>query len=54
MIYILQVNDDYMDTSIGKYDKTLVEVLKLHEGTLKFSGSKGRKAEIVKEIDIEI
>ena len=37
-----------MDTSIGKYDNSLVEVLKYHDGTFKFSRIKG-KTKVIKE-----
>ena len=48
-MFILRVTKDYMDTSIGKHDNSLVEVLKYHEGTLRFSRSKKGKTEIIKE-----
>ena len=48
-MYLLKVTKDYMDTSIGKFDNSIVEVLKYHEGTLRFSNPNRGKAKIIKE-----
>jgi len=59
MEYILKINADYKDTSIAEFDNSVVEVLKYHNGTFRFSKEKkegSNKAEIVKEeyVDIKV
>ena len=59
MRYILKINDDYRDTSIAKFDNSIVEVLKYHNGTFRFAKDKkegSNKAKIIKEeyVDIKV
>ena len=63
MRYILKINRDYNDTSIAKFDNSIVEVLKYHDGIFRFAKAKkteaekeSNKAEIIKEeyVDIKV
>ena len=60
MEYVLTVNYEWMDTSIGKYDGSTVELIKEDEGFLiakhsKSNSNSGKPAEIIlkKHCDIK-